>query len=115
MEDAAELTPIKGWQTRPTSLVGLPLERDDLATVNVYYHDAHAMPTDDVTDAGIPAIFNPLVVLGALIEALEARHDTGARPDPTTGHTEVSLLDRLVARYERAKEDLAMSLPPVVL
>lgn len=114
VEEATELTPVRGWEPRPTSLVNLPLVVEGLSTVNVYYYDAHSLPSDDVTDAGVPAIYTPLVVLGALVEALESRHDTGARPDTSQGHQETSLIDRLMARYERAKEDLAMSLPAVV-
>lgn len=68
-----------------------------------------------MTDAGIPAIYTPLVVLGALVEALESRHDTGVRPDPTSGHGEMSVVDRLTSRYERLKDDLAMSLPVITV
>ena len=112
VEEATELEPVTGWQIRPGRIVGIS---DVNETVNVYYHDAYVLPSDDVTDAGIPAMFAPLVVLGALIEALESRHDTGIRGDeqPHGFHSETQLLDRLSARYSILKEDLAMALPGV--
>lgn len=114
VEDATELTPIYGWLPRPTSIVGL---NTDLfvgtKSVNLYYYDAFALPADDTTDAGIAGIYTPLIVLGALIGALESRHDTGVRPDPTAGHQEVGLIDRLQHRYDAMRNRLAMALPAV--
>ena len=116
VEDDTEREAVYGWKIRPTSIVGI--NRDDFLTTStftVYYHDAHTLPADDTTDAGIPAIYTPLVVLGALVEALESRHDTGVRPDPTAGHGETQLVDRLTSRYERLKDELAMSLPVITV
>lgn len=115
VEDAAEQVPIYEWSVRDTTIVNL--DTNILSTVNVYYTDAYELPADDVTDAGIPGVWTPVVVLGALIEALESRHDTGVRgePPPTGTHTEVPLIDRLTGRYEAHVEKLAMSLPAVVL
>lgn len=116
VEDATELTPLLGWKTRAGVITGINVDYNP--TVIAYYHDAYTLPSDDVTDAGIPAIYTPLIILGALIEAMESRHDQGERPDPSAntrqGH-EVSLLDRLVSRYESLKNDLTMSLPALVV
>lgn len=115
VEDATELTPVYGWEQRPTKIVKIDVE--DHPTVNVYYYEAYALPSDDVTATAIPTHWEPIIVLGALIEALESRQDTGVRgdPPPTGPHHEVSLLDRLTARYERARDELAMSLPVVMV
>lgn len=114
VEDATELVPIYGWMPRPTSLVGIDTNLFvGTKSVNVYYYDAFALPADDTSDAGIADIYTPLIVLGALIGALESRHDTGVRPDPTAGHQEVGLLDRLLRRYDAMRQRLAMSLPAV--
>lgn len=113
VEDATEFSPVYGWKTRAGKIIGLNI--DNNPTVVAYYYDAYTLPADDTTDAGIPAMYTPLVVLGGLIEALESRHDTGQRPDPPQGHSETTLLDRLSARYEALKSDLAMSLPALVV
>lgn len=115
VETADEFEIITGWSVRATKIIGLDVS---VATsYNLYYTDAYAMPADDVTDLGLAAVFSPLVVLGALIEALESRHDTGVRgePPPTGTHYETQLIDRLVPRYEKLKEDLAMGLPGILL
>jgi hypothetical protein len=115
VEDSTELTPITGWRMSSGRILGLDTS---LATsVILHYIDAFELPEDDVTDAEIPAIYTPLVVLGALIEALESRHDTGIRgePPPTGQHYETQLIDRLQPRYDRLKEELSMALPGVVL
>lgn len=115
VEEATELEPVLGWQARPGRIVGIDTGLVD--TVNLYYHDAYTLPNDDVTDAGIPAMFTPLVVLGALVEALESRHDTGIRGDefPQGNHSETQLIDRLSQRYAVLKEELAMALPGVIV
>jgi hypothetical protein len=117
VEDSTELDFITGWKVGGggTRIQGIDTVLHD--AVNLYYTDAWALPDDDVTDLGLGDIYTPLVVLGALIEALESRHDTGVRgePPPTGTHYETQLIDRLQPRYERLKEDLAMSLPGVVL
>lgn len=113
VEDATERQPIHQWQVRPGEIIGINVE--DHPSVNLYYYDAYALPADDSTDAGIPDVWTPVIVLGAVIEALESRHDTGVRGDPGQigVHHEVSLIDRLTARYQAAVGDLAMSLPAV--
>lgn len=114
LEDATELTPIFGWQMRPGRIVGISQEHSG---VNLYYHDAFELPANDDEDDEVAAIYKPLIVLGALIEALEARHDTGVRGDPgvTGDHKEVQLVDRLQSRYVSLREDLAMALPGVMV
>lgn len=116
VEDGTELMPVYGWKPRAGQIVGINVDVN--ATVVAYYYDAYTLPSEDASDAGIPAIYTPLVVLGALIEAMESRHDQGERPDPSAntrqGH-ELSLLDRLSARYDALKNDLTMSLPALVV
>lgn len=118
VEDATELEAVTGWKVGGggSRIQGLDtvLLRNG---VNIYYTDAYVMPDDDATDLALADIYSPLVVLGALIEALESRHDTGVRgePPPTGQHYETQLLDRLTPRYEKLKDDLAMSLPGVIL
>lgn len=113
VEDSTEMEPIGGWTVRPGRIVGI--DTNQSTTVNLYYHDAYTLPNDDVTDAGVPDLYTPLVVLGALIEALESRHDTGIRGDeqPHGFHSETQLIDRLVSRYAVLKDELAMGLPGV--
>ena len=117
VEDTEELEPVTGWSIRPGRIAALPMSAYDLSTVNLYYHDAYTLPNDDVTDASIPAYNTPLVVLGALLEALESRHDTGIRGDeqPHGYHSEAQLIDRLMNRYTLLKEEMAMALPAVIL
>lgn len=112
VEEAGEMEPLTGWTIRPGRIANIDAR---VGSVNLYYHDAYTLPNDDDTDAGIPALFTPLVVLGALVEALESRHDTGIRGDPQPHgfHSETQLIDRLTARYTVLKEELAMSLPGV--
>lgn len=116
VEDAVELTPVLGWSMRPTSLVGIDIYQGPariITSVNVYYHDAFAMPADDVTDLGLSNSYYSLLVLGAFIECLESRHDTGVRPDVSKGYEQVSLIDRLTRRFESMMNEKAMGLPAV--
>lgn len=112
VESEPELVPLSGWRIRGSRVVELP-EGTDL--VNVHYIAPYLMPGDDTTDAGIPEVYATLVTLGALIEALEARQDTGVRgePPPTGPYFTTQLLDRLRPRYERLLEEQAMGLPSV--
>lgn len=114
--DSTEQTPVHGWRSIPGYISNLDVYGDS-GYVDIFYHDAYALPTDDVTDTEIPASWTPLIVLGALIEALESRQDSGVRGDPAPigNNVEVPLLDRLIARYERLKEDMAMALPVVTV
>jgi hypothetical protein len=117
VEDAVELEPVFGWEMRPTAIIKIdPVSFEE---VNVYYYDAYTFPTDDVTAVTIPDIWLPIVVLGALIEALESRQDTGVRGDPGVGSGqtlhEVPLIDRLSSRYQDLRAELAMSLPVVMV
>jgi len=115
VEDATELTAIVGWSSRPDKLVGFDTQL--YTTCNVYWIDAIILPSDDVEPTGIPAMFEPLVNLGALIEALEARQDTGVRgePQPTGPYFTTQLLDRLKPRYDSLRTELAMAMPGMVL
>lgn len=108
VEDATELEPIREWRNRPGKIVRID---DSFASLNLYYYEAYTLPASG--DAGIPTEFTPLIVVGAYIEALEARHDTGVRPDPTNGYQQNSLIDRVSARWLELKSDLSMSLPVV--
>lgn len=110
IEDATELEPIREWRTRPGKIVQID---DGFTTVNVYYYEAYTLPASG--DAGIPVEYSPLITVGAFIEALEARHDTGVRPDPTNGYQQNSLIDRVTNRWNELKADLSMSLPVVVV
>lgn len=114
VEDAAERTPIAGWQARPgtNEILGIPA---DIATVNVHYFDAVTLPANDITDVGIGDEYLPLVVQGALIEALETIQEIPARNMQMAMPTMSSILDRLIARYDRLKEQMAMNLPVVSL
>lgn len=124
VEDAAEMSALLGWEVRPTAIIGLDkyqsLGNGTVASVNVYYYDAYDLPADDTTDAGIAAIYKPLIVLGALVEALESRHDTGVALVKTEGvgrsmgHEELPVVDRLSRRYDQLKKDLEMGLPAVI-
>lgn len=117
IEDSVERQPILGWRISGTNIVNIdPYQGAGsavISTVNVYYHDAYTLNDTDVDDVGISAVYEPLINLGALIEALEARQDTGVRgdPPPTGQFQEVQLLDRLTTRYERLVGKYAMGLP----
>mgnify|MGYP001591679957 CR=1 FL=1 len=115
VEDVTERDTVVGWKVRPGEIINI--DSAIHPTVHLYYHDAYALAADDTTDLGLGAAYRPLLVLGSLIEALESRHDTGVRgePQPTGPHQEVPLIDRLTARYDRLKEEMAMSLPGVVM
>jgi len=111
VEDADELTPITGWEVRGDRIIGI--NSSLYSSVNVHFTDAYSLPVNDVDDAGIADIYEPLINLGALIEALEARQDTGVRgePQPTGVFQETQLLDRLSPRYDKLRDQLAMSMP----
>lgn len=111
VEDADELQAIVGWDTRPDKVVGI--DTSMFSTINVYWTEPYTLPANDIDPTGIPAQFEPLINLGALIEALEARQDTGVRgePQPTGPFFETQLIDRLKPRYDQLKSDLAMSMP----
>lgn len=120
IEDLTERTAILGWTVSGGDIINIdPYQGvgSTLANVTVYYHDAYVFPIDDDTDVGLEPMYKPLVVLGALIEALESRQDTGVRgdPPPTGNYTETQLLDRLIPRYDKMVKELAMSLPAVML
>jgi hypothetical protein len=114
--DTNEQTPLYGWRVVGGVISNLDLV-DLSGNVDIHYIDAYSMPSNDTDDAGISAIWRPLIVLGALIEALEARQDSGVRGDPAPigNNVEVPLLDRLIARYETLKSEMAMSLPAVTV
>lgn len=115
IEDATERDIVTGWSVRSGEIVNIDTQTHP--TVYFHYHDAYTMPSDDDTDVGLAEQYRPLLVLGALVEALESRHDTGVRgePQPTGPHQEVPLIDRLTARYDALKEQMAMSLPGVIV
>lgn len=114
VEDASERTPIAGWQARVDSgeILGIPA---DIPSVNVHYFDAVTLPADDVTDIGIGDEYLPLVIQGALIEALETIQEIPAKNTQMAMPTMSSILDRCIARYDRLKDQMSMSLPVVSL
>lgn len=114
VEDAAERTPLAGWQARPETgeILGLPFE---VPTVNIHYFDAFIMPSDDVTNVALGDEYLPLVVQGAIIEALETIQEVPPRNTQMAMPTMSGILDRVIARYERLKDQMAMSLPVVSL
>lgn len=111
VEDSSTLEVVTGWEVRAGRVMGLV----DVSAVDLHYYEAFTMPTDDVTDSGIPSEYSPLVVLAALIEALESRHDSGVRGDDPwpNGFQHTTLLDRLIAKLETMKVDMGMNLPVV--
>lgn len=115
VEDAEELQAITGWEARADRIVGV--SKDLFPTVNLHWTEAYTLPAADDEEAGIPALYEPLINLGALIEALEARQDTGVRgePQPTGPFFWTQLIDRLRPRYDALKAELGMSLPGVRL
>ena len=115
VEDADELDVIVGWKVRPDKIVGFDTQLH--TAVNVYFTSPYVLPLDDMVDAGIPLMYEPLINLGALIEALEARQDTGVRgePMPTGTFFETQLLDRLRPRYDALKQELSKALPGMAL
>lgn len=120
IEDAVERTIVLGWRVSGTDIINIdPFQGvgNTITDVTVMYHDAYVLPTDDDTDVGLAANYKPLVVLGALIEALESRQDTGVRgdPPPTGIFNETQLLDRLIPRYDKMVNSMAMSMPAVLL
>lgn len=114
IEDALEFTSITGWEVRGSRIVGIDTQLYN--TVNAHFTDAYVLPyKDDVNTAGIPTMFEPLINLGALVEALEARQDTGVFNEVSpraTGHfQETQLIDRLTTRYRSLQTELAMAQP----
>jgi hypothetical protein len=114
VEDAAELSPVYGWTTRPGKVVNIDRCQLDAGTVNVYYWRSILFPSNDTTQVAVPEEFRPLLVLGAQIEALEARKDVGVRPGQDPNPDAIGLVDRLNSRFEALKSEMAMALPPVV-
>lgn len=126
IEDSAERQDVLGWRVSGTDIVDIDVSQgagsSNVATVDVYYHDAYfcdSLPGEshDQQDPGIPPMFDPLVILGALIEACESRQDTGVRgdPPPIGQFPELGLIDRLNTRYNKLLEKMAMGLPAVRL
>jgi hypothetical protein len=114
VEDAAERTPIAGWQARPETgeIIGIPYE---VSTVNVHYFDAVILPANDVTEIGLGDEYLPLIIQGAIIEALETIQEVPPRNTQMAVPTMSAVLDRVIARYERLKDQMTMSLPVVSL
>lgn len=115
IEDASERTALTGWFVSGTDIINLDSSQghQSVSNVTVFYYDAYVMPGDDVALVEWSAVYKPLVILGAQIEALAARQDTGVRgdPPPTGQFQETQLLDRLIPRYESLRDGLTMSLP----
>lgn len=114
VENSSTLEAVLDWEVRAGRV--MRIDTDYHTTVDLHYYEAYVLPSDDVTDTGIPAEFTPLVVLGALIEAMESRQDTGVRGDEPwpNGFQQTTLLDRLTSKFEVMKQELAMNLPVVV-
>lgn len=114
VEDSDEMEKVGGWVSRGGTSI-IKIDRLEHTSVNLYYHDAYTLPANDVDDAGIPDRFKPLIIIGALIETLESRHDTGVRGDEAwpNGYQQVSILDRYQRRWDALLQELGMSLPAV--
>lgn len=119
IEDATERVVLTGWRVSGNDIISLDKSQSSqsITDVTVHYYDPYALPENDNTDVAWSLIYKPLVILGAQIEALEARQDTGVRgdPPPTNQFVETQLLDRLIPRYDRLRDGLTMSLPGVLL
>lgn len=117
IEDASTLDELIGWQAQNGRIKNI--DTIEHTAVNVHYYSPIIPTSNDVDDDGIPPEFGPLIVLGATIEALESRHDTGLKGqgEPlyryTGVHEETTLIDRLRQRYKEMKDAIAMSLPTV--
>lgn len=113
VEDSTSLDVVLGWDCRAGRVMGLDTRA--VSSVDLHYYDAYILPPDEATDAEVPAELTPLIVQGALIEAMEARQDTGVRGDEPwpNGFQQTTLLDRLVAKFELMKSELEMNLPVV--
>lgn len=120
IEDSTERTIVLGWTVSGADIINIdPFQgvNATITAVNVYYHDAYVMPDNDDTDIGLAPNYKAVIVLGALIEALESRQDTGVRgdPPPVGNFSETQLLDRLIPRYDKMVSAVAMSMPAVML
>lgn len=113
VEDSGSLDIVRGWESRSGRVMGVDMSAH--STVDLHFYEAYTLPAGDQDPSDIPAEFTPLVVQGALIEAMEARHDTGVRGDEPwpDGFVQTPLLDRLVARFETMKQEMQMNLPVV--
>ncbi len=109
VENELDLSVVRGWEIRPNRILGLATGD----TYTLWYFDGYTLPSGDAGAINVSTVYVPLIVLGAVVEALESRHDTGVRPDPTTGYQQTSLLDRLQRRWDELKSELGMSLPAV--
>lgn len=117
VEDATERTAVSGWQARPQAqeIVGIPIYGTGAPVVNIHYYDAVLLPDDDVTDVGVGDEYLPLIIQGAIIEALETIQEVPYRGGQPASPSMSAVLDRVMARYERTRDQMAMSLPVVTL
>lgn len=119
VEDYAERQEVLGWRVRNGRVDGI--DTDCHTAVNVHYYVPVELPENDVDDAGIGVEFTPVIILGAVIEALESRHDTGLKTqgEPlyryTGVHEETSLIDRLRSRYQELLAQVGMTVPGAIL
>jgi len=111
VEDGDKLTTITAWEVRSDRVLGI--DNTLYSSVNVHWIEPYTLDESDLGENTIPAVLTPLITLGALIEALEARQDTGVRgePQPTGVFMETQLIDRLKPRYDKMLESFAMALP----
>lgn len=118
VEDAVEMQPVTGWTLRPDGRV-MGLDLGSYSTFTIYWYEPYTLPEDDTTFLTFPVEFVPLVILGAVLEALESRHDTGIQDDPDVRfpgqHHEIPLLQQVQKRYDQLRADIEMSPPAVVL
>jgi hypothetical protein len=126
IRDSVELVPVLGWKVNGLDIINIDpwqgsgtseIDNVDLFSYGPYtisYEDGDQV---DHEDCGIPAQFEPLIILGAVIEALESRQDSGVRgdPPPIGQFQEMPLLDRLNTRYQRLLNSLAMSPPGIFM
>jgi len=118
VEDGVELQPVTGWTVRPDGRV-MGLDTGSYTTFNVWWYEPYILPEADDEFVTFPIEFVPLVILGAVLEALESHHSTGLQDDPDVRypgqHHEVSLMVQIQKRYDQLRADIAMAPPSVTL
>lgn len=111
IEDATEGTFIRNWKPFAGEIRNLDY---GYTSITVHYYAPYTFPSDDVTAVQLPDEYMDILVLAALIEALESRQDTGVRPDPQSRLTELPLIQQLGSRLQALLQERALSLPSVV-
>lgn len=115
VEDNDTLDPVLGWTVSGSRVLGV--DGSIHSSVTVWWYGPATLADDDVTPLDVPDEFIPLVILGALIEALESKHDAGIIGQDEVGrryagvHEEMPVVDRLSRRYDSMRQEMALTLP----